>query len=324
MHSIKQFLCERVLDSEGFILLTKEDIQQVAERIGGQLNETPVLTSNALNNMCGLRVFFKCENFQKSGSFKYRGVASAVLALDKDQRDMGLITHSSGNHGAALAAFCSSMGLPVTVVVPESASPYKRRAIERYGAEIIDCGNTLESRDFAVREYLRTNKRVFIPPYDHIEIIAGQGTLGLETLDQAGSLDEFWLPVGGGGLASGNVLSIGASLQVVGAEPDLARDAYESMRLGERQPQLEPKTCADGLRTSLGCLNFDILHSYDLPIVLVSEDEILEAQSILMSCLKILVETSAAVPFAALLKNGPQNSSSEKVGLVISGGNLAI
>ena len=305
-------------------MLSRKDIEQTARRIDEHINHTPILTSNTLNKMCGLELFFKCENFQKSGSFKYRGVSNAVLMLDGDDRKKGLITHSSGNHGAALAAFASSMGLPVTVVVPASASQFKRNAIKRYNAEMIDCGNSLESREFAVREYLEKKDMVFVPPYDHIDIVSGQGTIGLEVITEIQDLDELWLPVGGGGLASGNVLAVGDSIQVVGAEPDLARDAYESLRLGIRQPQMEPRTCADGLRTALGSLNFDILCDYKLPIVLVGEDEILEAQSILMSCLKILVEPSAAVPFAAILKNGPKNSSSDRVALVISGGNLVM
>ena len=305
-------------------MLSRKDIQQTARRIDEHINHTPILTSNTLNKMCGLELFFKCENFQKRGSFKYRGVSNAVLVLDQEERKKGMITHSSGNHGAALAAFASSMDLPVFVVVPASASQVKRDAIQRYDAEIIDCGNSLESREIAVRECLAKKDMVFIPPYDHIDIVAGQGTVGLEVINEIKDLDEFWLPVGGGGLASGNVLSVGDTVQVVGAEPDLARDAYDSLRLGARQPQMEPKTCADGLRTALGSLNFDILRDYKLPIVLVGEDEILEAQSILMSCLKILVEPSAAVPFAAILKNGPKNVSSKKVALLISGGNLAI
>ena len=305
-------------------MLSRKDIQQTARRIDGYLNRTPILTSNTLNKMCGLELFFKCENFQKSGSFKYRGVSNAVLVLDQDERKKGFITHSSGNHGAALAAFSSSMDLPAVVVVPALASKVKRDAIMRYDAEIVDCNNSLESRELAVKEYLATKDMVFVPPYDHIDIIAGQGTLGLEVISEVKGLDEFWLPVGGGGLASGNVLSVGDLVQVVGAEPDLARDAYESLRLGVRQAQMEPRTCADGLRTALGSLNFDILRDYKLPIVLVDENDIIEAQSVLMSCLKILVEPSAAVPFAAILKNGPQNASSERVALVISGGNLSI
>lgn len=305
-------------------MLSRKDIRQTARRIDAYINHTPILTSNTLNKMCDLELFFKCENFQKSGSFKYRGVSNAVLVLDQDERKKGMITHSSGNHGAALAAFASSMDLPVVVVVPASASQIKRDAIKRYDAEIINCGNSLESRELAVRECLSRRDLVFVPPYDHVDIIAGQGTVGLEVINAIERLDEFWLPVGGGGLASGNVLSVGDSVQVVGAEPDLARDAYDSLRLGVRQSQMEPRTCADGLRTALGVLNFDILYDYDLPIVLVGEDEILEAQAILMSCLKILVEPSAAVPFAAILKNGPQNLSSNRVAVVISGGNLVV
>ena len=303
-------------------MLSKTDIEQARKRISGYLNETPLLTSVTLNKMCGASLYFKCENFQKSGSFKYRGVANALLSLSEKDRQKGVITHSSGNHGAALAAFSSKLSLHCTVVVPETTSEFKFSAIQRYGAHIVKCGNSLESRELAVKDLIEQKDMTFIPPYDHLDVISGQGTLGLEVMEELEAVEEIWLPVGGGGLAGGNVLSVGDSAQVVGAEPLLASDAHESLRMGIRQPQMEPKTCADGLRTALGELNFEILSKYSLPIHLVDEAEIKDAQAILMSCLKILVEPSAAVAFAALLKNGPHHSQSKVICLVVSGGNV--
>ena len=231
-------------------MLSKTDIEQARKRISGYLNETPLLTSGTLNKMCGASLYFKCENFQKSGSFKYRGVANALLSLGEEERKKGVITHSSGNHGAALAAFSKKLGLHCAVVVPESASEFKLNAIERYGAHIFKCGSSLESRELAVRELMERKDMTYIPPYDHSDVISGQGTLGLEVMEELTAVEELWLPVGGGGLASGNVLSAGDFSQVVGAEPLLASDAYQSLRSGIRQPQMEPKTCADGLRTA--------------------------------------------------------------------------
>ena len=305
-------------------MLSKTDIEQARKRISGYLNQTPLLTSSTLNKMCGASLYFKCENFQKSGSFKYRGVANSLLSLSEKDRQKGVITHSSGNHGAALAAFSSKLSLHCTVVVPEATSEFKFSAIERYGAHIVKCGNSLASRELAVKDLIEQKDMTFIPPYDHLDVISGQGTLGLEVMEELEAVEEIWLPVGGGGLAGGNVLSVGDSAQVVGAEPLLASDAHESLRMGIRQPQMEPKTCADGLRTALGELNFEILSKYSLPIYLVDEAEIKDAQAILMSCLNILVEPSAAVAFAGLLKNGPHHAQGKVICVVVSGGNAKV
>jgi threonine dehydratase len=305
-------------------LLSRKDVEEAGERICASITRTSVLKSDALNEKCGVELLFKCENFQQSGSFKYRGVSNAVIRLGTMDRKKGVITHSSGNHGAALAAFARKLKIPCLVVMPDSASEFKRQAIYRYGAEIIDCESSLESRESTLEGLLSERGMNFIPPYDHADVIAGQGTCGLELLDDVKKIDELWVPVGGGGLAGGNVLSVGEELQVVGAEPALARDAYEGLKLGVRQPQMEPMTCADGLRTALGELNFSILTKYKLPIRLVTEEEIIRAQSLMMSCLKILVETSAAVPFAALLKYGPHQIESRRIGVIVSGGNILV
>jgi len=274
--------------------------------------------------MAGVELVAKCENLQRSGSFKFRGASNAVLSLTAAQRRKGVVTHSSGNHGAALAAVAQSLSIPATVVIPRNASRFKRAAIRRYGAEVVSCGATLAAREKALAAVQAATGAHFIPPYDHPAIIAGQGTAALELLQQDPGVDEIWTPVGGGGLAAGTVLAAGASVQVVGAEPELARDAHDSLQLGERQAALPPLSVADGLRTALGELNYRVLQRYQLPIHLVSEAEILAAQQLAMSCWKLLVEPSSAVPLAALLKYGPQRPQSRRVAVIITGGNIEL
>lgn len=278
--------------------------------------------SASLSRLCGVDVLCKCENLQRSGSFKYRGAANALLSMSDEQRALGVATHSSGNHGSALAAIAQQLGVPATIVVPQGASPFKRAAIERYGGIVVDCGPTLQDREAQLADVVAATGAAFVPPYDHPAIIAGQGTAGLELLEQCDAVDEVWLPVGGGGLAAGTVLSCAADVQVVGAEPQQANDAYQSLASGVRQPALPPTTCADGLRTALGELNFAILEEYGLPIKLVEESEIVAAQKLAMSCLKLLIETSSAVPFAALMKFGPADPDSRRVVIIVSGGNV--
>ena len=266
----------------------------------------------------------KCENLQRSGSFKFRGALNAVLRLTPAQRRQGVITHSSGNHGAALAAVAQELGIPATIVVPRDASSFKRAAIKRYGGKIVTCGPTLAARETTLARVQAASGAHFIPPYDHPAIIAGQGTAALEILEQDPDVDEIWMPVGGGGLAAGSVVSARDHVQLVGAEPRLARDAFDSLRLGERQPALPPRTAADGLRTALGELNFRLLNDYRLPIHLVSERDITAAQRLAMACLKLLIEPSSAVPIAALLKYGAYRPQSRRVAIIVTGGNLEL
>lgn len=305
-------------------LPTRNSVLAARRRISRRIHLTPVHFSPSLDVMAGVSLLVKCENLQRSGSFKFRGALNAVLSLTPEQRRQGVVTHSSGNHGSALAAVAQALGIPATVVVPRSASAFKRAAIKRYGAQVVPCGATLRAREKMLSKVQAASGANFIPPYDHARIIAGQGTAALELLEQAPEIDEIWVPVGGGGLAAGTVLAAGDSVQVVGAEPELARDAYDSLRLGERQEPLAPLSVADGLRTALGELNFRVLKDYQLPIHLVSEADILAAQQLAMSCLKQLIEPSSAVPLAALLKHGPQHTGSRRVAVIISGGNIAL
>ncbi len=292
-----------------------------ARVISGHVHETPVLVSRTLDRLAGCEVFFKCEMLQKTGAFKARGACHAVMHASSELIANGVATHSSGNHGAALAWAATLRAVPAYVVVPDNASTFKRTAIARYGASIIDCGPQLADRESALAELVASTGAHVIPPYDDARIIAGQGTIALEMEEQVPGLDALWVPVGGGGLAAGCIAALSAtSICVRGAEPELAADAQLSMRLGKRQPQMPPLTVADGLRTSLGTLNFAMLRSYGTEICLVSEAQINSARRELMSILKVLVEPSAAVPWAALRCHGPKGS--RRVGIVLTGGNI--
>ena len=306
------------------LLPTLKNVEAARRRISQRATATPLVSSHSLNQSLGFAVEFKCENLQRTGSFKFRGALNAVLRLTPSQRKQGVVTHSSGNHGAALAAIARDLDVPATIVVPRGAMPVKRAAIRRYGARIVGCGNTLASREASLEQVRDETGAHFIPPYDHPAVIAGQGTTALEIVEQSPEVEEIWVPVGGGGLVSGTIAAVGRRIQVVGAEPELARDAYDSMRSGVRQPPLPPRTSADGLRTALGHLNFEVMNRYALPIHLVTEAEIGRAQNIAMARLKVVIEPSSAVPLAALLKYGPYRTSTRRVAMILSGGNVAM
>ena len=296
-------------------VVSLSDVQQAKNRIRGHVHETPVLTSETFNQLCGSSVWFKCENFQKVGAFKSRGALNAISQLSSSEFEV--VTHSSGNHGAALAWAASKTARKATVICPVDASPQKREAIVRYGGTIVDCGSNIESREQTLHQFLEVHSAIFIPPYDDTEIIAGQGTAALEFLEQTSGLDEIWVPIGGGGLCAGTI--VGANgCRVVGSEPDLARDAYESIQKGAIQPAYPPKTVADGLRSGIGELNFQIMVDHGLEVHLVSEAEILQAMRLVWQLLKIVIEPSSAVPVAALLKASPKN---RRMGVILSGGN---
>jgi threonine dehydratase len=303
--------------------LNRETVTAAAARIARYIHATPVLHSSSIDREAGCPVLFKCENFQRSGSFKLRGALSALTAELAGNAELGprrgAMTHSSGNHGAALALAGRLLGIPVTVVMPATASDFKRRAVQRYGGRIVECGPTLEDREATLAALLAREDALFVPPYDHPHVVAGQGTAALEFLDQTPELGAIWVPIGGGGLASGTVLaSAGTAVRVLAGEPELADDAYRGLRSGIRQPAPPPRTVADGLRTALGELNFDILRDYELNVTRVSEQAIVDAQRLIWNCLKIVAEPSAAVPLAALLEAGCDGPA----GVIVSGGNV--
>ncbi len=277
-----------------------------------------MLTSSSLNELFGREVYFKCENFQKVGAFKARGALNALLNLPATTGDV--VTHSSGNHGAALAWAARKLGKRAFVICPTNASRFKRDAIERYGGVLVDCGPAISQRETALQSFLQERDATFVPPYDSADIIAGQGTATLELIEEVPQVREVWVPIGGGGLASGAVIAADDRCTIVGCEPELARDAHDSLIEGRRLPALPPNTIADGLRSSLGQLNFDILRRSRVQVHLVSEDEIRVATTLIWQILKVVIEPSSAVPVAAALK--AVHETRDPIAIILSGGNI--
>ena len=306
------------MEAQGLRVPTRDCVQAAASRIAPYIHHTPVLQSQRLNEIVGTELLFKCENFQKTGAFKARGAVNVVMQLSSDIQS--LVTHSSGNHGAALAWASGLRAIQCSVVVPEDASPFKRRSMDRYGATLIDCGQDLESRESVLEEFVKQHVATFIHPYDDARIIAGQGTATMELLECEQNLEQIWVPVGGGGLASGAVLAGNGTVEVVCAEPELAKDAYLSMQTGFRQPSLPPITIADGLRSSLGEINFRILKAAKTRVALATEDSIRRALNLVFETMKIVIEPSAAVAVAAMLDN--PSLVAKRVGVILSGGNI--
>ena len=293
------------------------DVVAAAHRIAGRVHRTPVLTSRTLDEMLGVELHFKCENLQRVGAFKMRGATNAVQMLPSD---VGLVaTHSSGNHGAALALAARDAGLRSIIVVPRDARPAKRAAIERYGAEVVECEPTLEGRETTLARVLCRTGAVFVPPYDDERIIAAAGTAALELMEDCRGLDQVWVPVGGGGLAAGTVVAAEGAAEVILGEPALARDAKDSLASGVRQDALPPKTVADGLRTALGRLNFEILHRAGTRVCLASEEGIELWTRRVAEIMKTMIEPSAAVTLAAMAEN--PGVAEGRVGVILSGGN---
>lgn len=299
------------------------DVVAAAARIGPHIVRTPVVHSDAFDARCGRRVFFKCENLQTGGAFKFRGATNVVLQLDP-QRTPLVITHSSGNHGNALALAARARGLRAIVVVPRDSARTKIAAIEAAGARLELCEPGLPAREKRVAEILAGEPAELVHPFDDERIIAGQGTAALEFLAEVTSLDVVSTPVGGGGLIGGTALAAKAMLpgiRVVGAEPEQADDSYQSFRSGERRAIRSPNTIADGLRGFIGVRNFALLRSHVDDVVTVGEAEIVTAMRVVLADLKLLIEPSAAVPVAAALA-GKLGQPGQRVGIVLSGGNV--
>jgi threonine dehydratase/serine racemase len=301
---------------------TLDDIRAAAERIAPHLHRTPVAHSSALDSELGMNVYYKCENLQKVGAFKARGATNAVLQLADEAAARGVITHSSGNHGAALAYAAGIRGIPCTVVMPESAPRIKIDAVRGYGAEIVFCSQP-QRRE--VCERLQEERQsTLIHPYENLDVVAGQGTAALELLEEVGDLDLVVAPVGGGGLLSGTAVAVkstSADTEVWGAEPERVDDAYRSLRDGVRHPgPTRPCSWADGLLTGLGVRAFGILRERDVRVVTVSEAEILRAAWTLIRRLKLVVEPSAATVLA-VLRRKKDELRGKRVGAILSGGN---
>lgn len=305
-------------------LPTYGDVCDAAERIKPYVKRTPVLTCTAIDKMVGAALFFKCENFQKVGAFKFRGAGNAVLSLSDSESARGVATHSSGNHGAALALAAKNRGIKAYVIMPETSLRVKKEAVAGYGAEIIFCKPTLEARETTLAGVIKDNGAAFIHPYNNYNVIAGQGTATLELVEEVENLDMVLAPVGGGGLLSGTALAVcgfSPETKVIGCEPKGADDAYRSIKERRIIPSINPRTIADGLLTSLGERTFAIISRHVHRIVTVNDDIIIKAMRLIWERMKIIVEPSAAVPLAVVL-DGNMDIENKRIGIIISGGNV--
>lgn len=300
------------------------DVLAAAERIAGFAHRTPVLTSAYFNERTGAELFFKCENFQKVGAFKFRGACNAVRALRPDELQRGIVTHSSGNHGQAVALAARLNGARAVVVMPDNSARVKVDAVRGYGAEVILCPPNTPARMAAVQELIERHGYREIPPYDHPDVIAGQGTAALELLTDQPDLDLILVPVGGGGLLAGTAIAarhLRPGIGVMAAEPANADDAARSFRSGRIEPAALTRTIADGLRTTLGRLNFAVIQRDVDDIVTVSEKSIIDTTLAVWQRMKIIIEPSCSLPLAALL-DGRVEAKGKRIGIILTGGNV--
>jgi len=305
-------------------LTSLADIHEARSRILRHIHQTPVLTSRTLNEQLGLELFFKCENFQRVGAFKFRGAYNAILATPQKDLANGVATHSSGNHAQALSLAARISGIDATIVMPSDATLVKRRAVEGYGAKIILCEPTLESREQTLQSVIGSSGAHAVHPYDDNHVIAGQGTAAIELLEAIPSLDSIIAPVGGGGLLAGTAVAASTCvppINVIGAEPAVADDAYRSLAVGKLIPIGGTTTIADGLRTSLGKRNFRLLQRHNVTISTVTEESIVRAMRLVWERMKIIIEPSAAVTLAAVMEK-PHEIPGRRLGLIFSGGNV--
>ena len=302
-----------------------EDVQAAAARLQGIAHWTPVATSRTLDERLGASVFLKCENLQRMGAFKFRGAYNAVARLGPGDRARGVLTYSSGNHAQATALACRLLGARATIVMPENAPRAKRCATEGYGARIVAYDPAREKREEVAERLRQDGDPVLIPPYDHADVIAGQGTAARELFEQAGALDVLLVPCGGGGLLSGSALAARAlapSCRVVGVEPELADDATRSFRTGTLQTVSNPPTIADGARTpSLGTLTFPLVRANVDDMATVSDDDLVRAMRFAFERLKLVVEPTGVLGLAAAL-SGRVSARGKRVGVILSGGNV--
>jgi threonine dehydratase len=305
-------------------LPTFADIRAAATRIERLVRRTPVLRNDALDRAAGAELFFKCENLQETGAFKLRGASNAVQSLADEGAARGVATHSSGNHGAALARAASRRGIPCWVVMPEGAPRSKRAAVEEAGAHVVPCAPTLQAREETAARLVADTGAELVHPYDDARVIAGQGTCALELLHDVPALDLLVAPIGGGGLLSGTALAaaeLAPDAEVWGAEPSGADDAARSLAAGHIVPVAHPETVADGLRATIGRLPLAVLGALGVRVGIVEDEDTLGAMRLVWERLKVVIEPSAAVAVAALL-TGAVPGRGRRVGVILSGGNL--
>jgi threonine dehydratase len=301
-----------------------QDIVEARERIGDKVNQTPVMTSETLDDLSGARLFFKCENLQKTGAFKARGATNAVFSLPDDEAQRGVVTHSSGNHAAALARAAALRSIPAFIVMPNNAPRAKQESVRRYGGQIVLCEPTLAARERTAEKVGARTGASLVHPYNDLRVMAGQGTSAIEFLEQVEGLDAIVCPVGGGGHLSGIAVAtkhLSPTTKVIGAEPLGADDAQRSFRSGTLVPMPSPDTVADGLRTSLGEHTFRSIRSHVDDIVTVHDDAIVAAMRTIWSVMKLVIEPSAAVGYAAVTEKAIATEG-RSIGIVLTGGNL--
>jgi threonine dehydratase len=300
-------------------------VRQAAERLRGVAHRTPVATSRTLDERLGARLFLKCENLQRMGAFKFRGAYNAVAQLGPDERARGVLAYSSGNHAQAIALACRLLGARATIVMPDNAPAAKRQATEGYGARVVSYDRAREKREEIAERMQREGGQVLIPPYDHEDVIAGQGTAALELIEEAGELDLLLAPCGGGGLLSGSALAARALLprcRVIGVEPELADDATRSFRSGTLQTVHNPPTIADGARTpSLGALTFPLVRANVDDMTTVPDEALVRAMRFVWERMKLVVEPTGVLGLAAALA-GRVDVRGLRVGVILSGGNV--
>jgi threonine dehydratase len=299
-------------------------IEAAAARIAPHVQRTPVRTSRSIDALAGAELLFKCENLQRVGAFKYRGASNAVWSLPDDVAARGIVTHSSGNHGAAVALAAKTRGIAAHIVVPEGAVKAKVAAIERYGATLHRCPPTMAARDAAVERLLAETGGTLVHPFMTPAVIAGAATASLELIADVGRLDALITPIGGGGLVGGSAIAAHAlapGIRIYAAEPEGAADAYESLRRGVRVTELEPDTICDGLRAIIGPINFELLRKYEVTVLPVSDRDTVAAMRLVFERMKLVVEPSSAIALAAVLKNR-EHFAGRRVGVILSGGNV--
>ena len=305
-----------------------EEIEAAYRRIQKYINKTPVMTSRTLNTMIGTEIHLKCENFQRGGAFKARGAFNSLMQLEPEIKTNGVIAHSSGNHAQAVALAASELGIKATIVMPKNAPPVKKAATKGYGGEIVECGNAPTDRREKTEELIDEYGYTLIHPYNYFPTIYGAGTAALELINEINQVDLMLAPIGGGGLISGTSIStqgLCPEAKIIGVEPQNADDAYRSLRDGKIYPSINPNTIADGLRTSLGDITYEIIKENIYEIITVSEEQIIDAMRFLWERMKLVVEPSGAVPLAGLFllsKERNQLLKGKRIGMILSGGNI--
>ena len=302
----------------------RQNIQSIKNNLGDYIINTPVFRFDYIDSLCGSNVFFKCENFQHTGSFKYRAAINAIKNIPDEFKERGVITHSSGNFAHALARAAYELQIPCHIVMPDNTPNFKKNSVLSYTKNVIECESSLQARELTTNEIINKKNLHFLHPSNNMDVILGNSTCALEFIEEYSNLDFIFSPIGGGGLIAGTSIAVNNfsdNCQVIGAEPLNVDDAYRSLISGKIEVNESTNTIADGLRTNLGSINFPIIQKYIKDILLVTEDEIVDSLNIIINKLKIVVEPSSAVVLAALIKN-KNKFKNKNIGLIMCGGNI--